>query len=194
MTVRYRFASGCGVVLECQGTKRAVKTFLPRLGFVFACPEGFEHLRYFAKGPIESYEDKQNASRFGEYTTTVTEHFEHYVYPQENMAHVGTRWVEVATAAGHGLLATGADGLPSFSFNCSHFTDAQLADAKHDYELTPLKETVVHLDWRQSGVGSHSCGPALAEEYQVNPREFAFSLRLLPVFVNDVDPYAEMDR
>jgi beta-galactosidase len=152
-------------------------------------PAGFEELAYFGRGPVESYEDKKQASRTSLYKTTVTDHVEHYVRPQENMAHAETRWMEVSTAAGFGLLALNSQATPAFSFNCSHFTPAQLTETAHDFELCPLAETVVNLDYRHSGIGSNSCGPELDEYLRINEREFTFSVRLLPVRKNDVCPF-----
>ena len=143
----------------------------------------------FDYDPYESYIDKKQASRVGCYQTTVTEHFEHYVRPQENMAHIETRWVEVYNAAGHGLLATNTEECKSFSFNCSHFTARQLTATAHDYELKPLDETVVHIDYRHSGIGSNSCGPELDKKWRLDDRDFRFSFRLLPVLTNNDCPF-----
>ena len=141
---------------------------------------------------IIAYIDKRLASRQGLFETTVTDHFEHYVRPQENCAHADTRWMLVSSIAGQGLLAvtTGKD----FSFNCSHFTPKQLTDTAHDYELTPMKETCVNLDMIQSGIGSNSCGPALYPHWRLSEKEFDFSVRLMPVFAHAVDPFEEIER
>ncbi len=163
--------------------------FLPRFGFEFTMPADCEQLHYFGRGPVEAYEDKRHASRMGLYSTTVTDHFEHYVRPQENMAHVDTRWMAVATHTGHGLLTTNTEASHAFSFNCSHFTARQLTDTAHDYELEPLAETVVNIDYRQSGVGSNSCGPELDAKYRLQEHAFSFAFRLLPVQINDVCPF-----
>ena len=40
--------------------------------------------------------------------------------------------------------------------------------------------TVLCVDYRQSGIGSNSCGPMLAEEYQLNEEEFEFRVRFVP--------------
>ena len=189
MTVQYRFARGKGIEIATD-VKRAHDTpFLPRFGFVFQMPAEHENLSYFGRGPVESYRDKRHASRIGMFSTTVTEHFEPYVRPQENMAHTDTRWVKVGNEAGQGLMILNAEGTPFFSFNCSHFTAEQLTATRHDYELKPLAETVVHVDHEQSGIGSASCGPNLPVDKQLAAREFSFSFRLLPVFVNDVCPF-----
>jgi len=65
----------------------------------------------------------------------------------------------------------------------------QLTKTAHDYELEPMEETVVNLDYAHSGIGSASCGPALEEKWQLNASHFAFSLRLLPTRTNDVCPF-----
>ncbi len=193
LEVTYRFARGEGLRVETDvKTHLSDDIFLPRFGFVFQMPADCEELSYFGRGPVESYEDKRHASRVSTYRTTVTEHFEHYVRPQENMAHIETRWLEVGNAAGQALLATAAGDTASFSFNCSHFTAEQLAATPHDYELKPLSETVVHIDYRNSGVGSNSCGPQLAESYCVKESAFRFAFRLLPILRGDVCPFREV--
>lgn len=165
---------------------------LPRFGVIFSMPEGSERLRYFGRGPLESYADKRLASMLGEYETTVSEHFEHYVRPQENMAHADTKWAFVSDFSSHGLFFARTES--DFSFNCSHFDPMQLTRAAHDYELIPRRDTVINLDFRQDGIGSNSCGPALNEKYQLKEKEFRFSVRILPAFVNDLCPFREISK
>ncbi len=165
---------------------------LPRLGVEFLMPPEHEALAYFGRGPVESYRDKCHASRQGVFKSTVTNHFEHYIRPQENMAHADTRWVSVATLAGHGLLAVSTGD--AFSFNCSHFTPEMLTATPHDYELSPLGETCVNLDMAHAGIGSHSCGPALHPRWQLVERAYTFSIRLLPTNTGRTNPFGELDR
>ena len=153
------------------------------------CPAGFEDLRYFGRGPVGSYIDMRNASYLAEFRTTVSAHFEHYIRPQENTAHADTKWMLLSDIGGHGLLAAMTER--DFSFNCAHYSAAQLTEAKHDFELVPLDETVVNIDYRQNGIGSYSCGPKLRREFALSEKAFAFSFRLLPVIVHDICPYKE---
>jgi beta-galactosidase len=192
MDAVYTFHAEGGVTLSYHVKVADNAPFLPRFGVEFLMPEENESLRYFGRGPVESYRDKRHASRQGLFETTVTDHFEHYVRPQENCAHADTRWMLVSSVAGQGLLAvtTGKD----FSFNCSHFTPKQLTDTAHDYELVPMKETCVNLDMIQSGIGSNSCGPGLYPHWQLSEKEFDFSIRLMPVFAHAVDPFEETER
>ena len=192
MTVTYTFFSEGGVTVEIEAKKREGLPYIPRFGVQFNMPEGTENLRFFGRGPVESYIDKRHASYEGLFTTTVSDHFEHYVKPQENMAHADTKWVSVSSVAGHGLLVTklGKD----FSFNCSHYTPEMLTATTHDYELEALKETVVNIDYRQAGIGSNSCGPALNSKWQLSDSEIFFKFRIQPVFVNNVDPFEEIKK
>ena len=36
-----------------------------------------------------------------------------------------------------------------------HFSSEQLTNTAHDYELIPLKETVLNIDYAESGSGSN---------------------------------------
>lgn len=192
MEAVYTFHAEGGVTLSYHVKVAENAPFLPRFGVEFLMPEENETLRYFGRGPVESYRDKRHASRQGLFETTVTRHFEHYVRPQENMAHTDTRWMLVSSVAGQGLLAVTTG--EAFSFNCAHFTPGQLTETLHDYELVPMKETCVNLDMCHSGIGSNSCGPGLHPQWQLSAKEFSFSVRLMPVFAHAVDPFEEIGR
>ncbi|MBR2897968.1 MAG: DUF4981 domain-containing protein, partial [Oscillospiraceae bacterium] len=136
---------------------------LPRLGLQFSMPEGSEQLSWFGPGPTSAYADMGAAARMGRFETTVTEHFEHYIYPQENLAHSGTRRFAVCGDDGVGLRVMPSGESKSLSFNCSHFTPHMLDEAQYDFELVLLEETVVHVDLLQTSIGSASCGAPVPE-------------------------------
>ena len=188
--VTYTVISGKGVKVDVDADVRHDAISLPRFGVQLSMVEDSENVVYFGRGDAESYLDKRHASKMGVYRTTASKNFEHYVRPQENMAHTDTKWVSVASVAGHGLLFLRADN--DFSFNCCHFTPKQLTETKHDYELKPLKETVVNIDYRHNGIGSASCGPTLPDRLSLLEKKINFSFRILPAFVNNVCPFEEI--
>ncbi len=188
----YVFAPDGSVVISYSAKIAESLTDLPRFGARIVLPEGYEQLKYFGRGPYESYIDKRHASRQGLFETTVSEHFEHYVRPQENMAHADTDWLAVSTAAGAGLYVLRHG--ERFSFNCSHFTPEQLTATAHDYELRPMRETVLHVDYRQDGIGSNSCGPSLDPMWRFLEKEFSYSFRLMPATLADTDPFEEIKK
>ncbi len=191
-TTTYTVYAEGGIRLDIEADVDPNVGFLPRFGVEFLMPAESEYLSYFGRGPVESYRDKRHASRQGVFQSTVSDHFEHYVRPQENMAHTDTRWMQVTSVAGHALLAvsTGED----FSFNCSHFTPEYLTATGHDYELAPMAETCVNLDMIQSGIGSNSCGPGLNAMWQLKEKHLSFSVRLMPTHAAGSAPFAELCR
>ena len=182
-TVKYVFTPAAGVVMnfDVKVADLGTALMLPRLGVQFEMPEGTEKLSYFGCGPMETYEDKRQAGLVGVYSSTVTDHFEPYVRPQENMAHTETHWMKVVSETGHGIKVLPANETETVSFNCSHYTPMQLTKTPHDYELIPKKETVVNVDYRTSGIGSNSCGPQLSDIYRIKSGDHRFAFRLLPV-------------
>ncbi|TFE30615.1 glycoside hydrolase family 2 TIM barrel-domain containing protein [Cohnella luojiensis] len=158
--------------------------YLPRFGVRLTMPKGMEEVEYSGFGPHESYVDKRQSVRRGQFLTTVDEMFENYIMPQENGSRYGTEWAIVSNAQGMGLRFSTPEG---FSFNASHYSPEDLTEARHDWELArkKRKETIVHLDYKMSGVGSNSCGPELAEAYRLNDKEFRYELSLMPVFKED---------
>ena len=185
LTANYTLCSDGSLVVDYEADVREGLPPLPRFGLQMMLPEGFENLTYYGRGPVESYRDKRLASYEGEFACAVRDHFEHYVRPQENMAHADTVWMRVSDGEA-ALLAL--DTNTRFSFNCSHFTPHDLYATAHDFELTPRAETVVNLDLAQAGIGSNSCGPSLDERYRLSDKHLRFAVRLLPV-TKAVCPY-----
>ena len=176
LTARYTLYPDGSLVVDYEANVREGLPPLPRFGLQYTMPEGFENLSYYGRGPVESYRDKRLASYEGEFACSVSDHFEHYVRPQENMAHADTVWMRV-TDGDTALLAVDTD--TRFSFNCSHFTPHDLASTAHDFELKPRPQTVVNLDFAQTGIGSNSCGPALDERHRLSDKHVRFAIRLL---------------
>ena len=150
---------------------------LPKFGFVFELTGGYENMCYYGRGPVESYIDKRLASRQGVFTSTVSDHFEPYIKPQENMAHADTGFVELTNDSGSAISFVSGDKL--FSFNCSHFTPETLTNTPHNHELVPSENTVVCIDYKQAGIGSASCGVKLASAYRFAEPSFSYSFRML---------------
>lgn len=150
--------------------------FLPRFGMRMFLPKAFSEAKYFGYGPFESYSDKHRASRLGIYSSAVKDMTEHYLKPQENGSHYACRWASVTDGCFR-LCAASPD---TFSVNISNYTQEELTNKKHDYELTPADETIMCLDYKMSGVGSNSCGPVLLEKYQLKEEKFSFTFGLAP--------------
>lgn len=161
------------------GKVREDLPFLPRFGLRVPMCAGSERVEYFGYGPHESYVDKHRSCWKGRFATTVDDMHEDYLRPQENGSHYATEWAHVGDGAGNGLLFLGAD---EFSFNASHYTPEDIAASRHPHELLPKKrrQTIVHIDYAMSGLGSASCGPELLEGYRFSERNVDMKLQIRP--------------
>ena len=160
--------------LDCRRDGRF--PWLPRFGVRLFMPRDFASVEYFGYGPYESYQDKHQASHLGVYAQAVDAMHEDYLKPQENSSHWGCRYVTLTD----GAYSLTASSETPFSMNVSPYTQEELAEKKHNYELTKCGQTVVCLDYKMSGVGSNSCGPELLPQYRLEEEEFAFRFTLMP--------------
>ena len=130
---------------------------------------------YYGLGPIESYIDKKWASWHGLFSANVKDMHEDYLRPQENGSHHDCDFMTLKSEN----LSLTAVGENTFAFNASVYTQEELTEKAHNYELEEAPYTVLCLDYRHSGIGSGSCGPQLAKEYQLNEETFTFKMRLI---------------
>ena len=148
---------------------------LPRFGIRTMFPKDMDILNYFGYGPYESYVDKHRASVKHLYCSTVQAQHEDYVRPQENGSHWNCDYLRLSGPLG-GLEVFGDE----FSFNVSRYTQEELERKGHSFELEKAPGTILCLDYRQNGIGSNSCGPALNPRYAM-PKKFCFSFSIFPL-------------
>ncbi len=148
---------------------------LPRLGLRLFLPRAMENLTYLGMGPQESYLDKHQASWHGLFTGTVAQQHEDYLRPQENGSHHDCTLVTLQGPE-QKLTVTGQ----SFSFSASPYTQEELTQKAHSYELEECGHTVLCLDAIQAAIGSNSCGPELPEKYRQEYGSYTLHLHLTP--------------
>ncbi len=151
--------------------------YLPRLGFELAMPKGNEAISYYGMGPGENYMDMQAGCRMDLFSSTVNEQYVPNIRPQEHGNHTSTKMAKVHDKLGRGMQFLGR---PDFYFSASHYAAMDLSEATHTNSLMPREETIVRIDYKQSGVGSGSCGPQLAPKYRLSEKQVAFSFSMQP--------------
>lgn len=149
---------------------------LPRFGIRLFLKPDFNQVNYYGMGPEESYQDKCRASSHGLYHAQVSKLHEPYIRPQENGSHTDCDYVELL----NGNFALTAVSSRPFSFNASVYTQEELEQKAHDYELNPSGSTVLCLDYKQYGIGSNSCGPQVMDKYRFDEEKFLFRMTLIP--------------
>ena len=154
---------------------------LPRIGLRLFLNGNMRQVNYFGMGPMETYIDKHHAGHHALFKGTVASMQEDYIRPQESGSHYDCDFVTVK-GKGLSLTAACADADPdrTFSFNVSAYTQEELEQKRHNYELVPCGSTVLCIDHQMAGIGSKSCGPDLLPQYRVSADSFRFSFLLEP--------------
>ncbi|HHU71045.1 MAG TPA: DUF4981 domain-containing protein [Clostridiales bacterium] len=148
--------------------------FLPRFGLRMGVPKEFKNVEYYGYGPNESYIDKHQSNYIDLFSTTVEELHEDYIFPQENGSHNYCAYVKLSD----GTNTMSAYGKKPISFNASYYTIEELDKKKHNYELEEADYITLCLDYKNSGIGSNSCGPELKEKYRLNDKKIEWEIGL----------------
>jgi beta-galactosidase len=149
---------------------------LARVGVVLETAPGFEGLRWYGRGPHESYPDRKRGAAVGLYESTVFAQHVPYILPQECGNRSDVRWVELSS--GSRRLCVSAS--EPFHFSAHHYRAQDLVRCSHtpDVEEIQCAETVLTLDTAVRGLGTGSCGPDTLPAYRVEPGSYVWRYRI----------------
>lgn len=165
----------CGLInCNIEANKNMKTPYLPRFGVELKLNKSYENVNYFGFGPYENYIDKNSSCYLGRFNSKVSEMHEDYIKPQENGSHHFCREVSINNNSGKIYILSEND----FAFNASHFSIYQLTNTSHNFDLNEENFTYLIVDYKQSGIGSNSCGPDLPEEYRLNEEKFSYNFYL----------------
>ncbi|MDD6285068.1 MAG: glycoside hydrolase family 2 TIM barrel-domain containing protein [Firmicutes bacterium] len=172
-TVRIRVLTDGTAEVSLDGHVNDHSVWLPRLGFEIDMPSDIDRFTYFGRGPMDNYCDMCHHAPMGMYSSTADAEYVPYVRPQEHGTHTGVKYVQI------GKIAVTAEN--QMELNVSKYSIAQLYSATHTDQLGESTATHVRLDYRNSGVGSASCGPDLDERYRLSEKDIHFAFSVSPV-------------
>ena len=170
------------ISLDGQVTQK--RPSLPRFGLRLMLPPEFDEAEYLGYGPHESYADKHQSTWWGAFREQIDGAREDHIRPQESGSHMGCTALTVRSS--RAALTVHANA--PFGFNFSRYTQEELTEKKHNWELQPSSSAILCLDAKHAGIGSNSCGPALAPEYQVSDKEWHARFILEPNQTKEVSP------
>jgi beta-galactosidase len=146
---------------------------IPRIGLQTALPARFDRVRWFGRGPQESYWDRRTGAAVGLHAARVEEMVFPFARPQENGNRSDVRWVEMADGRGDGLRVRGA---APFNFSAWPYTQTDLELAAHPHELPRRPFVTLNVDLGQMGLGGDDAWGAWPHpEYRLTPdRTYVF--------------------
>lgn len=168
-------------IVDMKVTMNPIVEGLRRLGLGMIFSKDFEEIDYYAKGPWENYNDRQEASFVGRYSTTVSDMLTPYAHPQSCGNRQEMREIFLYKKGSTKGLKIEAN--QPIAFSMLHFDDKDFNKEKlHPWELEAREEVYAHFDYVQRGLGNGSCGPQTIEKYQVpSSGTYSFTLRFSPL-------------
>ena len=176
VTITWKIEAAGKIDADIAVTKDDEFPDLPRFGVRMFLDKKLSTARYFGMGPQESYCDKHQAASHGLYQANVDDLHEDYIRPQENGSHYDCEYVELNNSR-YGIVVSAEN---AFSFNASYYTQEELEEKTHNYELTESDSVVFCVDYALNGIGSNSCGPVVLEQYRFDDVLFRFQFTLIP--------------
>ena len=168
--IQYTFYDD-GVNISLSGNIKEQCPWLPRFGFELHFAEDNLPFDYYGRGAGENYIDMCHMAPWGHYFSTPEQEYVPYIRPQEHGNHTAVRALNIA-----GLTFGGA---PEFECNVSKYSIAQLDSARHTDEFVASGGTHLRIDYKNSGMGSASCGAVLDDKYKLSEKQlnFTFSIK-----------------
>jgi len=151
--------------------------YLARMGYALKLDKSLCNYTYYGRGPRNNYNDRCSGSFHAIYHSTVADQFEPFPRPQDMANREDMKWCSLTDEQGNGL---------QFIFNmkgsggCLPYSDSQLAEAAHPYELPESDGTYLNLDAKVTGLGGNSCGqggPLMEDRVKATATNFAFMIR-----------------
>ena len=158
-----------------------------RYGMQLQMPKKFDEVKYYGRGPIENYCDRNSSEFIGVYNNKVADEYFNYVRPQESGNHTDIRWFRVIDKDGKGLEFYSNAPMEASAINylMSDLDDGPMKDKKvghHSGDLIERPLTQVHIQQRQMGLGCvNSWGAWPRPEYLVPYQDYDFTFVIKPV-------------
>lgn len=187
LTLTYKI-NGKGVIQVSEALKVDPDqeiSMLPKIGMQLVLPESFDQMKWYGRGPHESYWDRKDAEFVGVYHATVDQQYhKDYVRPQESGNKTDVRWLELTNEAGGGLLIS-SDTL--INIKALPYLDRDLDEGleknnAHSGELQARDFTVLSIDLQQMGLGGiHSWGTWPLEQYRLPYQDYSYQFTIKPI-------------
>ena len=184
LTYRINKVGAIEVTQSMTADKNAKVSNMFRFGMRAELNKDMSYIRYYGRGPVENYADRNHSAFIGQYKQTVDEQFYSYIRPQETGTKTDIRWWNQTNRGGDGVQFVGAE---PFSASALHYTlesldDGWEKDQRHS-ELVPQTDYVnMCIDKVQSGLGCvNSWGTLPLEQYQLPYQDYTFTFVIKPI-------------
>ena len=159
---------------------------IPKVGMQMGVKDNYRQISWFGKGALENYIDRSFGFPIERYSLPLKEFVEPYVKPQENGNRTEVRWMSCTTESTNEGLIVVADAKP-LSMSVWPYTQENINDAKHTYDLKESGYLTLNIDLIQMGIGGNdSWSPVAAplEQYQIPSKNYEYGFYIVPFKFN----------
>lgn len=145
---------------------------MPRFGMQMAIDKSYENVKFFGRGPWETYWDRKTCGEVAIHTGKIDDFIHDYVRPQENGNHADVRWVTFTNGKKKGIAI---DAKELIHFSAWPYSMETLEAATHPVFLKRENQITLNVDYKQMGVGGDdSWGAKTHEKYWLAEKQYAF--------------------
>ena len=185
LTTTYTFMADGALKVEVEWERKGEYVpELPRIGMRMILPEDYKNLKYYGRGPWESYADRKESSFIGLYEQSTDEQLFPYVRPQESGNKSDVRWLELTNGEGVGLRVEGLQPLniSAMPYRSEDLDPGLSKKQMHYSDIEPRREVVLHIDLAQRGLGGDdSWGAQPHDEYRLTADKYSYGYILRPI-------------
>ncbi|MGB3005145.1 MAG: glycoside hydrolase family 2 TIM barrel-domain containing protein, partial [Chitinophagaceae bacterium] len=150
-------------------------SLIPKFGMRVRIPDNYNTIDWYGRGPYENYPDRKTASLIGLYHATLENFVVPYPAPQDNANRCDVRWFALSTQNNNTIKIT---GLQPLNFRAWPYTEQDLENTTHNYQLPKRDFINLNIDLNIHGVGGDDTWGAKTMEKYTNagnkPYQFGF--------------------
>lgn len=153
---------------------------MPKFGMRMRIPSDFNTVDWYGRGPYENYPDRKTGYMIGLNELKLENFKTDYVAPQDNSNRCDVRWF---TFSDHKKESIKITGLQPLCFRAWPYSEDDLEQAKHPYELPQRDFINLNIDLNIHGVGGNDAwGARTLDNYTLDgnkPYRFGFIIESL---------------
>ena len=139
---------------------------LPKFGMRMRLPSTLSMINWYGRGPYENYPDRKTGYLIGLNELKLKNFITDYVAPQDNSNRCDVRWFTFLNQYKEGIRVT---GLQPLCFRAWSYTEDDLENANHGYELPDRDFINLNIDLNIHGVGGNDAwGARTLDKYTID--------------------------
>lgn len=151
----------CGTVIVTQTLEQvndSIAQQMLRFGMVMELPASMDQSKFYGRGPIENYNDRNDAQNVGIYVQNVDEQYFPYIRPQETGTKTDIRWWKQSGRSGEGLVVSALNGqvlgaMSAIRYAVADMDEGMEKEQRHQSNVKKSSFVNLYIDGEMAGVG-----------------------------------------